>query len=416
MGRTAFFLDDALSNPEDPVSIIASAMATSNTSAPVRNALDDRPRHVWMNGEGVWAPSSAVAGDAYSAWIDIEEGSSGNTYSTIMQSGPFTAIQFAASVAAQINGNSNLSLTYTVTYHPTSGRFIIAASGSFDIKWKTGTHGSDNTDSHVGPWMGFSDSADSGAGTSHAGTPRYDTELQAIFKCDLLTTPMKPSLWAAILQGDERTVANGGTDFTDVKIYGHSSDLGLNRRAWEAAATYQLTFSSRPAEDENKIQVAFASDGTAMGADYWFFSWQYFDQSDNHGAGIIKALTRFTTSDRQITQLSGHGLDDPTIPLGLESYYPVQNLLRWIAPLNFNSWGAADYRNVVEEVVRRGRSRGLVWALRWDEILDLTYDADDEADKGFLLYASLRDYSQASYQGRGSTEFISGELTIEQVR
>ena len=416
MGLTAFFLDDALSDPRDPIVIVGSAMATTNPHAPVRNALNDQPRVVWMNAKGVWAPSGVSAGN-YDTYIDIEEGGGGSDYSTtIFALTAWTASQFASYVEGRLNANASLSLTYTVIHHPSSSRFQISASGSFEIKWKTGTHGSDNQDDHIGPWMGFSDTADSAAGTSHTGSPRYDTELSVVLQGNQQTTAMAANLWATILHGDDSFHSSGGSDFSDVKVYGHTSNLGFNRGNWENKADFKLTFSPRPAEDQNYLQIAYNSGGGAMTKDYWFFSWRYFDQSKNHSCGILKALDTFTTTDRQITELANHGLVDPTTPLGIKSYYPVQNLLRWRTPLNFNSWGAADYRNVVQEVVRRGRARGLVWALRWDEILDGTYDAEDEADKGFLLYAALQGYSQESYAGRGSSEFISGELTIEQVR
>jgi hypothetical protein len=91
-------------------------------------------------------------------------------------------------------------------------------------------------------------------------------------------------------------------------------------------------------------------------------------------------------------------------------------LTRWVAPLNFNAWDAADYRDTVQRVVREGAATGLVWALRWDEIVDGTYDAEDEADLGFLLWGAVTSYGQGTYSGRGSSDYISGELTVEQVR
>jgi len=66
-------------------------------------------------------------------------------------------------------------------------------------------------------------------------------------------------------------------------------------------------------------------------------------------------------------------------------------------------------------VVRAGRATGLAWSLRWSAVADGTYGADDEADKGFLLWAALQDYSEDDYGGAAS-DFISGEITLEQVR
>ena len=83
--------------------------------------------------------------------------------------------------------------------------------------------------------------------------------------------------------------------------------------------------------------------------------------------------------------------------------------------MTFDNWEASDYRDVVTEVVREGKARGLVWSLRWTGIADGTYDADEEADKGFLLWAALQRYSQDDYGGAAS-DYISGEITLEQVR
>ena len=70
----------------------------------------------------------------------------------------------------------------------------------------------------------------------------------------------------------------------------------------------------------------------------------------------------------------------------------------------------------MQRVVREGRSKGLLWGLRWDKIADGTYTAQSEADKGFLFWGAITNYGQGTYSGAGSTGYISGELTIQQVR
>jgi len=64
------------------------------------------------------------------------------------------------------------------------GIVTISCNESHTIDWKTGTHGSDNADTHIGSVIGFSDAADDAAATSHAGDyqhmygwypPRYPT-------------------------------------------------------------------------------------------------------------------------------------------------------------------------------------------------------------------------------------------------
>ena len=227
-------------------------------------------------------------------------------------------------------------------------------------------------------------------------------------------------MFASILQSAAHEHGDS-VSFADFKIYGSDSDLGITRYNWEAGASATLTFSSRPEDPEatgptNKIQIAYSAGGAATGYQYWFVSWRYFDETKGHAMGLLKALEIKTSTTRQVSQLRGHGLIDPSTSLGVDSYWPVHNQLRWQAPLSFDSWGATDYRNVVQSAVKAGRCTGLLWALRWDKIVDGTYSAQKEAEKGFLFWGAIQDYSDDEYMGAGANEFISGELTIEQVR
>ena len=85
----------------------------------------------------------------------------------------------AASVASQGD-------TYTVSFSSTTGKYTIATDGAFlSLLWKTGTNGSDNTDTHVGTLIGFADAADDTGSTSYLAdtaldysptlTPAYDS-------------------------------------------------------------------------------------------------------------------------------------------------------------------------------------------------------------------------------------------------
>ena len=73
---------------------------------------------------------------------------------------------YDAIVAAEAEG------TYTVSFSPTTKKFTITRSaGTFEILWKTGTNGSDGTDTHCGTLCGFSDAAnDTGALTYTSDT------------------------------------------------------------------------------------------------------------------------------------------------------------------------------------------------------------------------------------------------------
>lgn len=62
--------------------------------------------------------------------------------------------------------------TYTVTFSNTTKLITIAVSGgasAVQFLWKTGAHGSDNLDDHIGTLLGFSDAADGENGASDTG-------------------------------------------------------------------------------------------------------------------------------------------------------------------------------------------------------------------------------------------------------
>lgn len=62
--------------------------------------------------------------------------------------------------------------TYTVTFSNTTKKITIAVGGTIaavQILWKTGTHGSDNADDHIGTLIGYLDTADSASQASHVG-------------------------------------------------------------------------------------------------------------------------------------------------------------------------------------------------------------------------------------------------------
>jgi len=65
----------------------------------------------------------------------------------------------AAAIETAIEGATADDIT--VTYSDTTGKFTLASDGgTFELLWKTGVNGSDNTDFHIGTLIGFDDSAD----------------------------------------------------------------------------------------------------------------------------------------------------------------------------------------------------------------------------------------------------------------
>lgn len=400
MSLTAFFMDDVFSH-SDTVATVGSS--GQSAAGPLTNALDDRPRVVWQTD------TNAYYCIDYGRYIDIREGSAAEVQVSLrFMNG--TADQVALKIQNSLNATSaGLGLTYTVFYNPTNGRFEFKSTGTFSILWDTGSNSAQ--DPHLRDWLGFTKADDTGGAHYIAGDARYGTDHWAVFN---LGSAKSFTLGACILDGGDDVSWN--TALSTVKLFGNSTNLGSQQRSpWVSGAAKTITFSNRPDEDQNRIQVAFDTDGAAMAYRYWAFSWRYFDPDPFHAVGLLKGLVKYGSASRQVAQLKGHGLIDTTKALNVKSYYPTQDLLTWRAPLTFDNWEASDYRSVVTEVVRNGRARGLVWALRWSQIADATYNAAREADKGFLLWAALQRYGQDDYAGAAS-DYISGELTLEQVR
>lgn len=63
----------------------------------------------------------------------------------------------------------------TVVYSDTTGKFTITSDGgTFSILWKTGANGSDNTDTHIGTSIGFSDAADDTGAVTYTSDSALD--------------------------------------------------------------------------------------------------------------------------------------------------------------------------------------------------------------------------------------------------
>jgi len=203
-------------------------------------------------------------------------------------------------------------------------------------------------------------------------------------------------------------------DTLAIKVYGSTTVLAFDVASWAASASRTLTFSSTPTYAENPIRLA-TNAGTAASERYWLWVWRHQDEVQRHKVGLCKAFDRTWSGTRTISTLRGHGMQQPQRGMGINNYYPVTQLRRWNVPLSFDAWGAADYRTVIQGVVRHGKADGLLWALRWDDIADSTVDANDEADKGFLVWGALQEYSLDSFVGE-SADYMSGSLRIEQIR
>lgn len=382
----------------------------------VENVSDPRPRVRWITGADETAQSRSLAlfsTDENNRYIEVSSTPTGTITTLTIPYGLYSADQLASEITAQFSASGTYAM-WTCNYQD-YGKFSFfdaTSSGTIYLRFKTGTHGSSGTNKSLANELGFDDSVDaSGANTFYSDFPRFDTTTVIAFdKGPILST----DLYAWLCDIDTSGGVDDAIDGSSVKIYGHSSYLGTVPQSWISGATTSLTFSAATQYDENTIRLAH-NGGSASGSRYWLWVWRHQDEVRRHKVGLCKAFNRTWSGTRTVTTLAGHGMQQPQRGLGINNYYPVTQLRRWNVPLTFDSWGATDYQTVVQGVVRHGKADGLLWALRWDDIAAGTVNAKEEAEKGFLVWGALQEYSLDTFVGEGA-DYMSGSLRIEQIR
>jgi hypothetical protein len=395
VARVAFFLDDLFSGH-------MLAHSTQDDAMPALNVEDDRPGIAFQAAEGDGGQFEISTGNC---WLDVNEG--GGEVSVSIPWGAYRRQDLAIAIETALNVAAGLALTYACAWNSNQQCRIWAAGGNFSLLWLTGTHAATS----AGTELGFSVAADD-AGSSFyiADEVRYSTSTWLLWDLGAAN-----NLYAAavILDGDDDT--EYGTGGGSLRCYGNATNLGAWVEVWKSSAALSLAFSSRPSEDENKIQVCGQATPAAAYR-YYMIGWRHFDESAEHRVGIARGWGRPKQSTtRTVRAIQGHELVDPAEALRQGDYYPTGGEKVWRLPLAFDAWLDTDYRAVVHPVLRHGRNHALLVALRWDDILAATYDADDEADKGLLLWGCLVDYGGDSLAHEGSS-WMSGELVVEQVR
>jgi hypothetical protein len=102
--------------------------------------------------------------DSTNKYIDWDTGG-GSTTATLTEGDYDDIVALVAELETQLQaGSANFSASVSLI---TGLVTIEHSSSSFTIDWKTGTHGSDNDDDHIGHILGFDDSADD----SSSGSP-----------------------------------------------------------------------------------------------------------------------------------------------------------------------------------------------------------------------------------------------------
>lgn len=93
------------------------------------------------------------------------------TVTATIASGSYKSPQLLAAAVETAMNAANGAQTASVVYSTVTGKFTISSTGTvLSLLWKTGANGSDNTDTHIGTLLGYSDAADD---TGTAATTGY---------------------------------------------------------------------------------------------------------------------------------------------------------------------------------------------------------------------------------------------------
>lgn len=101
--------------------------------------------------------------DENNKYLDIWEAGGGAQVVTLTEGTYDDIHDLLDHIQAQIRAKAGnwAAATVSLDHDPDLGRVVFAVSGvTFSLLWKTGTHGSDNDDDHVGTVLGYSDAAD----------------------------------------------------------------------------------------------------------------------------------------------------------------------------------------------------------------------------------------------------------------
>ena len=158
--------------------------STEHPQFPAVDLETDTLGQFWRSRHGSGSGNGRFLISETTKYIDFDEGG-GELVATLT-----VAIYTGQTLCTEIKTRMDAAgaKVYTVTYSETTAKFTITAdAGTFSLDWKTGTHGSDNLDTHAGTVLGFDDSADdAGLGTYTSDNRRIHYPYEYVLR-DLLT-------------------------------------------------------------------------------------------------------------------------------------------------------------------------------------------------------------------------------------
>lgn len=167
-----------------------SAMAGAQTSSLSFTYTAGQNVEVEFGADGTSSYWNPIIIDATNNKINFTD-DAGTVTATLLSKAYKTPLDLADEVASKMtaasvgSGDNTITCSYAST-GANIGKFTISSDGStFELLWKTGANGSDNTDTHSGTALGFSDAADDTAAVTYTSddkitlssslTPSYDS-------------------------------------------------------------------------------------------------------------------------------------------------------------------------------------------------------------------------------------------------
>ena len=403
MAQTAFFLKDLFDG-----NLAAGSGFTADL--PGANASLDSPGLQAKQIEGTSTTGTFEIGST-NKWFDIDEGS--GDVAVAIADGQYTQgpDQLAALIATTLTAAAGLAGVFTVQW--LFGTFVISSTVTFSLSWKTGSHGTDNSDNSIAEEIGFDESADTSTAAAHTGTSkRYSTGTSLLF--DLGSAKeINAFLWQADGGSDGATVS-----FDNVVAYVDTNIRGFHRDAWVDASSTAITISGRPpSTGTNLIQAGFQDPATSVSKRWAFVSWRHWDESNDHRIGLCKAFasTWDTTNSRTISPLREHRPIDGSAARNVANYYPPGGILRWRASMAFEQWEVASWRLVFVPIVQHGKQTGALWVEDFETLKANTIaTTKSEAVAGLALWGTFQSFDGGDAGGQQDA-YRTSALSFEQL-
>jgi hypothetical protein len=153
-------------------------IATSSEQAqfPADNTQDDIKSLVWNSRNGSGTGNGQFIIDSTNKYIDFDEG--GAELTATLTEDTYNGQTLCDEVKTQLDANG--ALTYTVSYSEATGKFTIAATSNFTLRWQSGT----NTANTAGVPLGFDVSA------NDTGTDTYTGDYISIHTSESIDNDM----------------------------------------------------------------------------------------------------------------------------------------------------------------------------------------------------------------------------------